>query len=102
MPDALRQGDRLGNSWRIAGDGTNWGALSNCANENAALQVRYSCGSLSSWYECGWLVDGWVMVGGCVVVVCVVVVCGGGMRLRVRAGLCAGREWDDGRGSRRG
>ena len=31
------EGDRLGNSWRIAGDGTNWGALSNCANQNAHL-----------------------------------------------------------------
>ena len=29
------KGDSLGNSWRIAGDGTNWGALSNCANLNA-------------------------------------------------------------------
>ena len=32
------QGDRLGNSWRIAGDGTNWGALSACMNKNALLQ----------------------------------------------------------------
>jgi len=32
-------GDRLGNSWRIAGDGTNWGALSNCINENSQLQT---------------------------------------------------------------
>jgi alpha-galactosidase len=32
------QGDTLGNSWRIAGDGTNWGALSNCMNDNAPLQ----------------------------------------------------------------
>ena len=32
------EGDRLGNSWRIAGDGTNWGALSNCMNENSKLQ----------------------------------------------------------------
>ena len=31
-------GDQLGNSWRIAGDGTNWGALSNCINENVPLQ----------------------------------------------------------------
>ena len=34
----VRPGRRLpGNSWRIAGDGTNWGALSNCINQNAAL-----------------------------------------------------------------
>ena len=32
------EGARLGNSWRIAGDGTNWGALSNCINSNVALQ----------------------------------------------------------------
>jgi len=32
------RGDRLGNSWRIAGDGTNWGALSQCMNKNAPLQ----------------------------------------------------------------
>jgi len=32
------EGDRLGNSWRIAGDGTNWGALSNCINQNSKLQ----------------------------------------------------------------
>jgi len=32
------QGDNLGNSWRIAGDGTNWGALSQCMNKNALLQ----------------------------------------------------------------
>ena len=31
-------GDSLGNSWRIAGDGTNWGALSNCINLNSKLQ----------------------------------------------------------------
>ena len=31
-------GASLGNSWRIAGDGTNWGALSNCINQNAPLQ----------------------------------------------------------------
>jgi len=31
-------GDTLGNSWRIAGDGTNWGALSNCINDNVNLQ----------------------------------------------------------------
>ena len=31
------EGDRLGNSWRIAGDGTNWGALSQCMNKNAPL-----------------------------------------------------------------
>ena len=30
-------GASLGNSWRIAGDGTNWGALSECANINAQL-----------------------------------------------------------------
>jgi hypothetical protein len=34
-------GDKLGNSWRIAGDGTNWGALSNCMNQNSQLQ-RYA------------------------------------------------------------
>jgi alpha-galactosidase len=28
-------GDSLGNSWRIAGDGTNWGALSNWINLNS-------------------------------------------------------------------
>merc|ERR1711935_525747 len=33
------KGDSLGNSWRIAGDGTNWGALSNCINENSQLQT---------------------------------------------------------------
>ena len=32
------EGDKLGNSWRIAGDGTNWGALSQCMNKNAPLQ----------------------------------------------------------------
>ena len=32
------EGDKLGNSWRIAGDGTNWGALSVCMNKNALLQ----------------------------------------------------------------
>ena len=32
-------GKTLGNSWRIAGDGTNWGALSNCINLNAGLQA---------------------------------------------------------------
>jgi len=32
-------GDQLGNSWRIAGDGTNWEALSNCVNENSQLQA---------------------------------------------------------------
>ena len=32
-------GASLGNSWRIAGDGTNWGALSNCANLNSKLQA---------------------------------------------------------------
>lgn len=32
-------GDSLGNSWRIAGDGTNWGALSNCINQNSQLQM---------------------------------------------------------------
>lgn len=32
------EGDRLGNSWRIAGDGTNWGALSICMNKNSQLQ----------------------------------------------------------------
>ena len=31
------KGDSLGNSWRIAGDGRNWGALSNCINTNAPL-----------------------------------------------------------------
>lgn len=31
------QGANLGNSWRIAGDGTNWGALSNCINSNVDL-----------------------------------------------------------------
>merc|ERR1711907_144425 len=30
-------GDSLGNSWRIAGDGQNWGALSNCINTNVPL-----------------------------------------------------------------
>ena len=32
------KGDSLGNSWRIAGDGTNWGALTNCINSNVPLQ----------------------------------------------------------------
>jgi len=32
------EGSKLGNSWRIAGDGTNWGALSNCINQNVPLQ----------------------------------------------------------------
>lgn len=27
----------MGNSWRIAGDGTNWAALSNCINSNVFL-----------------------------------------------------------------
>jgi alpha-galactosidase len=31
-------GASLGNSWRIAGDGTNWPALSNCINLNSQLQ----------------------------------------------------------------
>jgi alpha-galactosidase len=39
------QGNALGNSWRIAGDGTNWGALSNCINLNAQLQQYASHGA---------------------------------------------------------
>mmetsp|Transcript_20197 Transcript_20197/g.61488 ORF Transcript_20197/g.61488 Transcript_20197/m.61488 type:complete len:362 (+) Transcript_20197:3-1088(+) len=35
------RGHELGNSWRIALDGTNWGALSHCANINAPLS-RYA------------------------------------------------------------
>jgi len=31
------KGYELGNSWRIAGDGQNWGALSNCINTNVNL-----------------------------------------------------------------
>ena len=31
------RGAQLGNSWRIALDGTNWGALSGCVNRNAGL-----------------------------------------------------------------
>jgi len=41
-------GDKLGNSWRIAGDGTNWGALSNCINLNSKLQ-QYA--SLGGWND---------------------------------------------------
>ena len=39
------KGDSLGNSWRIAGDGTNWGALSNCINLNVDLQQYASPGA---------------------------------------------------------
>ena len=46
-------GDSLGNSWRIAGDGTNWGALSNCINLNSALQVTLSTSLLLRWVR--WL-----------------------------------------------
>lgn len=38
-------GASIGNSWRIAGDGTNWGALSNCINQNVELQQYASPGS---------------------------------------------------------
>ena len=38
-------GNALGNSWRIAGDGTNWGALSNCINLNAQLTAYSSPGA---------------------------------------------------------
>jgi alpha-galactosidase len=38
-------GKTLGNSWRIAGDGTNWGALSNCINLNSKLQKYASPGA---------------------------------------------------------
>ena len=38
-------GKKLGNSWRIAGDGTNWGALSNCINQNVDLQEYASPGA---------------------------------------------------------
>ena len=45
------KGDSLGNSWRIAGDGTNWGALSNCANLNAyeAPQQKRFCADCNSF-----------------------------------------------------
>jgi len=39
------EGNQLGNSWRIAGDGTNWGALSNCINLNSKLQQYASPGA---------------------------------------------------------
>jgi alpha-galactosidase len=39
------KGGSLGNSWRIAGDGTNWGALSNCININSQLQKYASPGA---------------------------------------------------------
>ena len=39
------KGGGLGNSWRIAGDGTNWGALSNCINLNSQLTQYASPGA---------------------------------------------------------
>jgi len=39
-----RRGHTLGHSWRIALDGTNWGALSHCANVNARLSKHASPG----------------------------------------------------------
>ena len=52
---------RLGNSWRIAGDGSGWGPLSNCINQQAASAVYAGPGS---WPDPDLLIGPKVYVGG--------------------------------------
>jgi hypothetical protein len=54
-------GGSLGNSWRIAGDGSGWGPLSNCANQQAASAVFAGPGA---WPDPDLLIGPQVYVGG--------------------------------------
>lgn len=54
-------GGSLGNSWRIAGDGSGWGPLSNCINQQAASAVYAGPGS---WPDPDLLIGPQVYVGG--------------------------------------
>lgn len=54
-------GGSLGNSWRIAGDGSGWGPLSNCANQQAASAVYAGPGA---WPDPDLLIGPQVYVGG--------------------------------------
>jgi alpha-galactosidase len=54
-------GASLGNSWRIAGDGSGWGPLSNCINTQAAVA---SYGGPGGWNDPDLLIGPEVYVGG--------------------------------------
>jgi alpha-galactosidase len=54
-------GGSLGNSWRIAGDGSGWGPLSNCANQQADAAVYAGPGA---WPDPDLLIGPEVYVGG--------------------------------------
>ena len=54
-------GSSLGNSWRIAGDGGDWGALTNCMNTQAAAAPYAGAGG---WPDPDQLIGPKVYVGG--------------------------------------
>ena len=54
-------GGSLGNSWRIAGDGSGWGPLTNCVNQQAASAVYAGPGA---WPDPDLLIGPKVYVGG--------------------------------------
>ena len=54
-------GTSLGNSWRIAGDGDSWGALTNCMNVIAAVSQYSGAGG---WSDPDLLIGPEVYVGG--------------------------------------